>query len=320
MSVNQLNVVTQTDEKPLLKNISFDIPRGKTVAFVGESGSGKSVTSLAIMGLLEKDKLRVNNGKAEIIGNKNSSWGLGNNVEAQQRRGKNFAMIFQEPMSALNPLMTCGNQVLESAQTPAKGDNLRAKQWVLELFHEVHLPDPKQIYEKYPHEISGGQRQRVMIAMAIASSPELLIADEPTTALDVTVQSEVLKLLKSLREKRGMSLLFITHDLAVVSEIADDVVVMWRGEIVEAGSAVQVLLIPKHPYTRALIACRPTPNSKGKLLITVNDIIDKRGATKIERGLTSSNVLLQASSLHKHYRNASGSSITKALNEVSFCI
>ncbi|MFM9005108.1 MAG: dipeptide ABC transporter ATP-binding protein, partial [Flavobacteriales bacterium] len=205
-------------------------------------------------------------------------------------------------------------------QMSSKADKLLAKQLVLELFHEVHLPDPKQIYEKYPHEISGGQRQRVMIAMAIASSPELLIADEPTTELDVTVQSEVLKLLKSLREKRGRSLLFITHDLAVVSEIADDVVVMWRGEIVEAGSAEQVLLSPKHPYTQALIACRPTPNSKGKPLITVNDIIDKRSATKIEMGLGSSNVLLQVNSLHKHYRNASGPSITKALNDVSFCI
>ena len=319
-SIKQLSVVSHPEDVQLLKNISFDIPLGKTVAFVGESGSGKSLTSLAIMGLLDTGKLRVSDGRITINNHHHSGWSLSDGDKTTPHQRRKFAMIFQEPMLALNPLMTCGDQVYESALIFSNGDKSQARLRVLELFDEVQLPSPKQIYEKYPHEISGGQRQRVMIAMAIASAPDLLIADEPTTALDVTVQSEVLKLLKSLREKRGMSLLFITHDLAVVSEIADNLVVMWRGEIVESGSAEQVLLNPKHPYTRALIACRPTPNSKGKPLITVSDIMDRRTAIKIETGVASGNVLLEANSLHKHYRNASGSSITNALDDVSFCI
>lgn len=319
-SVKQLSVVSQPDDTQLLKSISFDIPLGMTVAFVGESGSGKSLTSLAIMGLLDTGKLRVSDGHIAINNHNPSGWSLSDGDKTTSHQGRKFAMIFQEPMLALNPLMTCGDQVYESALIFSNGDKSQARLRVLELFDEVQLPSPKQIYEKYPHEISGGQRQRVMIAMAIASSPELLIADEPTTALDVTVQSEVLRLLRSLREKRGMSLLFITHDLAVVAEIADDVVVMWRGEIVESGSAQQVLLHPKHPYTQALIACRPTPNSKGKPLITVSDIIDKRSATKINTVCASSNVLLEVNSLQKHYRNVSGSSITRALDDVSFNI
>ena len=324
LTVKQLNVVTNAEEKPLLKNVGFSIPRGKTVAFVGESGSGKSLTSLALMGLLDTAKLRVIGGEITItpagLETHATPLNLSDDVAATERRGRDFAMIFQEPMSALNPLMTCGKQVLESALIFSQGNTQQAKRLVLELFQEVQLPNPEMVYEKYPHEISGGQRQRVMIAMAIASSPSLLIADEPTTALDVTVQSEVLKLLKSLQVKRAMSLLFITHDLAVVSEIADEVVVMWRGEMVEAGKVADVLSQPKHPYTQALISCRPAPDSKGKSLITVSDVIESRSTTALDARRVTDNVLLEAASLRKHYRNSSGQSITKALDEISFCI
>lgn len=318
-SIKQLSVVSYPEDVQLLKNISFDIPLGKTVAFVGESGSGKSLTSLAIMGLLDTGKLRVSDGRITINNHNHSGWSLSDGDKTTPRQRRKFAMIFQEPMLALNPLMTCGDQVYESALIFSNGDKSQARLRVLELFDEVQLPSPKQIYEKYPHEISGGQRQRVMIAMAIAASPELLIADEPTTALDVTVQSEVLKLLKSLREKRGMSLLFITHDLAVVSEIADDVVVMWQGGIVEAGSVQQVLLNPVHPYTQALIACRPTPNSKGLSLITIGDVIDNLTTTRLTGVPVMSEVLLEVRALGKRYRNSSGLT-SQALEDVSFKI
>jgi len=320
MSIKQLNVVASQENKTLLKNISFDVPRGRTVAVVGESGSGKSLTGLAIMGLLDNGKLRVSTGQMTVAGNDESGWSLCNEHQTNGPRAKKTAMIFQEPMSALNPLMTCGSQVHESALLFSGGDETQAKRLVLELFHEVQLPEPSLIYEKYPHEISGGQRQRVMIAMALASSPELLIADEPTTALDVTVQSEVLKLLKNLREKRGMSLVFITHDLAVVSEIADEVVVMSQGQIVESGSVQQVLFSPKHPYTQALIACRPSPDSKGKSLITVKDVIEDRNTMIINSGHIKGKLLLDVKGLRKHYHNGSGRSITKALDDVSFSI
>jgi peptide/nickel transport system ATP-binding protein len=256
---------------PAVKNISFALSRGKLTAIVGESGSGKSVTSLAILKLLPKQAII--NGK--ILFNP----GTGTELELttipdksiQLIRGNSIAMIFQEPMTSLNPVFTCGYQVMESLLQHKKLSKKAARQKTIELFEQVELPDPAAMLNRYPHQISGGQKQRVMIAMAMSCDPALLIADEPTTALDVRVQKNILELLKKLQVQHNMSVLFITHDLGLVNAFADDVMVLQRGEIVEQGTAKKVLLFPQHPYTKALLACRPGKGSKGKKLPVVAD-------------------------------------------------
>ncbi|PPC84332.1 MAG: peptide ABC transporter ATP-binding protein [Methylotenera sp.] len=245
----------------LVNNVSFSIEAGKTTCVVGESGSGKSLTALSVMGLLSQ-QLQLNSGK--ILFN-DSEVGLQdisllNEKALQKIRGAKIAMIFQEPMTSLNPVLTIGYQIGESLTMHLGLKNQALKDKVASLLEMVGIPASRA--NSYPDELSGGQRQRVMIAMSIACEPRLLIADEPTTALDVTVQAQILKLLDDLKTRMNMGMLFITHDFGVVADIADNVVVMFRGEIVEAGTKQQVLDNPQHPYTKALLAC--VPDAEGK--------------------------------------------------------
>ncbi len=243
------NLTVSVADKMLLDNVSFTIGRAETFALVGESGSGKSLTSLAIMRLLP-ETLRIGNGDVKLHG---TSLFKIPEYEMQHIRGSRIAMIFQEPMSALNPVMTVGAQVEEVVRLHLKLSKAEAKARVLSLFEEVAIPDPEIRYRWYPHQLSGGQKQRVMIAMALACEPDLLIADEPTTALDVTIQAQVLQLLKRIKKERDFSILFITHDLSVVAQVADRIAVMQKGRIVETAEAEVFFKSPKHPYTQQLL-------------------------------------------------------------------
>lgn len=251
--------------------IDLEVGAGRTLGLVGESGSGKSVSSLAVMRLLNERTTRIQAQSISIEGEEIG--GLGEK-EMAEVRGKRIAMIFQEPMTSLNPVYKCGFQVAEMILQHEKVCKAEAKRRVVALFEQVMLPRPEAIYNSYPHELSGGQKQRVMIAMAIACRPKLLIADEPTTALDVTVQKEILKLLRHLQSETGMSMIFITHDLGVVAEIADDVAVMHHGEILERGTVEEVLRHPKHPYTQGLLACRPPMGTRLSRLPVVKEFLD----------------------------------------------
>lgn len=254
----------------VVKNISFSIDKGEILGLVGESGSGKSVSSLAIMGLLPERKSKILSGS--ILFNNIDLCNI-TNKEHRKLRGKKIAMIFQEPMTALNPVVRCGNQVMEMIIHNNSISKREAKKRVLELFKEVKLPDIERAFRAYPHELSGGQKQRVMIAMAISCNPDLLIADEPTTALDVTVQKTILELLKSIQNKYNIGILFITHDLGVIKQIADRVAVLYKGEIVEQGLVKDIFYKPNHPYTQGLIACRPPIENRPKRLLTVSDFL-----------------------------------------------
>ena len=250
-------------------DISFRLDEGRTLGIVGESGSGKSVTSLSIMRLLSSSA-RIESGSIALLGKD-----LVQLPEPQMRklRGATVSMIFQEPMTSLNPVFTVGAQVMEALRLHQGMSKAEARRRTIELFEEVGIPKPEQSIDKYPHQMSGGQKQRVMIAMALSCDPELLIADEPTTALDVTIQAQILDILRRLRDSRGMSILFITHDLGVIAEIADDVLVMYRGKMVEYGSVLDIFRDPKHPYTKGLLACRPRLDTKYRLLPTVSDFM-----------------------------------------------
>ena len=259
----------------VIHGISFNVNAGETVAVVGESGSGKSVTSLSIMRLLQEPPAHIS-GEIFLNTDNNSKDLLRlSDKDMCSVRGKDIAMIFQEPMSSLNPVLTCGFQLVEALQVHNK--NMRseeAKLRTLEFFERVKLPDPERAFRSYPHQLSGGQIQRVMIAMAISCHPKLLIADEPTTALDVTVQKSILELLKDLQREFGMSILFITHDLGVVREMADRVIVMYKGRIVEENSAENIFNAPLHPYTKGLLACKPKLNERPERLRTVSDYME----------------------------------------------
>jgi peptide/nickel transport system ATP-binding protein len=251
-----------------VKDVSFEVCRGRTLGIVGESGSGKSVSSLAVMGLLPKPPACRVTGSIRLFAD-----GQQEAVEHIEL-GRHVSMIFQEPMTSLNPVHKCGEQVMEMLLAHEKVDKAEARRRVIELFEEVMLPRPEKIFDSYPHEISGGQKQRVMIAMALICHPDLLIADEPTTALDVTVQKTILELLRTLQDKYQIGIIFITHDLGVIAQIADNVAVMYKGEIVEQGTAEQVLYHPQHPYTRGLLACRPPLDSRPRRLPTVQDFLE----------------------------------------------
>ncbi|WP_331774384.1 ABC transporter ATP-binding protein [Sulfurospirillum sp. 1612] len=256
-----------------VNDVSFSIPKGKTVCIVGESGSGKSITSLSILRLIDKPG-RIDGG--EIIF-KGEDLLQQNIKEMRKIRGKEIAMIFQEPMTSLNPSYTIGFQIDESLKLHQKHLNKKERyNKVIEALELVSMPNPKDKYHEYPFKLSGGQRQRVMIAMAMACEPSLLIADEPTTALDVTIQAQVLDLMRELQEKKGTSILFITHDLGVVYQIADEVVVMYKGHIVEKASAKELFADPRHPYTKALLNSIPIPGKVARKahLDTVDDHID----------------------------------------------
>ncbi len=323
-----------------VEDISFMLKRNQVLGIVGESGSGKSVTAMSILGLLSEKQSEISSGK--ILFKNEDQWidllSLSSR-ELRSYRGNRIAMIFQEPMTSLNPSMRCGKQVMEAIQNHQKISYKEAKELVIGLFDEVMLPRPEKIFQCYPHEISGGQKQRVMIAMAIACKPDILIADEPTTALDVTVQKGVLALIKSLCEKYGMSVLFITHDLAVVSEIADEVMVMYKGKVVEKGETREIFKNPKHPYTKGLLYCRPPLNVRYNTLPTVSEflnhhdldtdiLINHPSISSEEREtrlikLYQSEPILKITNLEKHYtlpgsKWFSSPKILKAVDQVSF--
>ncbi len=291
LSVNNLKVDFTNGDSifTAVNGISFSIESGKTLGIVGESGSGKSVTSLTLMQLLPASKGTHINGRA-LFNPKN-----GGQVDLialseediRKYRGSDMAMIFQEPMTSLNPVFTCGNQVAEAIKLHQKVSSKEARLKTIELFKKVKLPRPEQMFDAYPHQLSGGQKQRVMIAMAISCNPKVLIADEPTTALDVTVQASILDLLKELQQETGMAMIFITHDLGVISKIADEVIVMYKGNIVEQGQTKLVLENPLHPYTKGLLSCRPSSNINLKKLPTVTDFMKiNEDGTFSETGIT----------------------------------
>ncbi len=257
-------------------DISFDVKRGETIGIVGESGSGKSVTALSIMQLFGDRDQQQSEGDLLFDSPRFGKVDLSTIPRKVLRkiRGNEISMIFQEPMSSLNPVYTCGDQVMEAILLHQKISKKEAREKTLELFAKVQLPGPAHIFKSYPHEISGGQKQRVMIAMAMSCNPSILIADEPTTALDVTVQAKIIKLLKQLRETEGTSIIFISHDLGVMAEIADRVLVMYQGKIVEQGSIWEIFSDPKHPYTKGLLACRPRVDIRLKVLPTIVDFMD----------------------------------------------
>lgn len=252
-----------------VEEVSFVIPRERTVALVGESGSGKSVSALAIMGLLPPQNAKV--ALHSTIEYDNRSLLNLSRSEWQLIRGSRIAMIFQDPMTSLNPVYTVGFQLAEMLKIHKNIPNKEAAQRACDLLDEVGIPEPRKRVNAYPHELSGGQQQRVMIAMALACEPELLIADEPTTALDVTVQRQILLLLAELRERRRMAMLFITHDLGLVSEVADQAVVMRKGTVREAGPVRTLFTQPQDPYTKALLSCRPSAERQGQRLLTIDD-------------------------------------------------
>ena len=272
---------TEGNTVKAVNDISFCLNKGETIGIVGESGSGKSVTSLSAMRLIPNPPGIISGG--EIIFHQKTGRSIDllkiSEEEMRKFRGNDIAMIFQEPMTSLNPVFTCGDQVMEAIMLHQKLNKSEAEILTLELFEKVKLPDPKRIFNTYPHQISGGQKQRVMIAMAMSCQPSVLIADEPTTALDVTVQKTILELMKQLQAQNDMGILFITHDLGVIAELADKVVVMYRGKIVEQGSVLEIFKNPKHPYTKGLLACRPPLDKRYTFLPIVSDFmnIDKDG-------------------------------------------
>ena len=265
-----------------VNDVSFVLNKGETIGIVGESGSGKSVTSLSAMRLIPSPPGNISGG--EIIFHKDGgSVDLLTLSEDEMRthRGNDIAMIFQEPMTSLNPVFTCGDQVMEAITLHQNLSADEAKKLTIKLFEKVQLPEPERIFSTYPHQISGGQKQRVMIAMAMSCEPSVLIADEPTTALDVTVQKTILKLMQKLQKEQNMGIMFITHDLGVIAELADKVVVMYKGKIVEQGNVWDIFTNPKHPYTKGLLACRPPLDKRYKFLPTVSDFMQTDSEGKI---------------------------------------
>ncbi|HVF81799.1 MAG TPA: ABC transporter ATP-binding protein [Flavisolibacter sp.] len=288
LSIENLSVdfISETEKTEAVKNISLAVHTGEIVALVGESGSGKSVTSLSILQLLPKPPAHYANGRILFTEEGKTTDLLRlSNKELQAIRGHKISMIFQEPMTSLNPVMACGEQVMEALLAHKQLSKKQAKTQTITWFEKVKLPEPDKIFSRYPHQISGGQKQRVMIAMAMCCDPQLLICDEPTTALDVTVQKTILGLIKDLQRERNMGVVFITHDLGVVAQIADRIAIMYKGEIVEQGTVQTIFKAAKHPYTKALIACRPALHPRGESLPTVSDyLVEKEpGAGSEER-------------------------------------
>lgn len=266
LSVKDLEI--SSPEAPIVQQLNFELKASETLAIVGESGSGKSLSSLALMGLLPKN-LKAQGSiiyqKTELLKNTEEQW--------RKLRGKDIAMIFQEPMSALNPSMTCGKQVAEILEIHSELSAKAIEEKVIALFKKVELPRAESLYKSYPHQLSGGQKQRVMIAMAIACDPKILIADEPTTALDVSVQAGILSLLKKLQEEKGMAMLFISHDLGVVRRVADEILVMHLGRVKESASTEKLFRSPQDPYTKGLLACRPSADTYYRRLPLVRDFL-----------------------------------------------
>lgn len=331
LQVKNLSLGFYQDKKlvPVLQNITYNLYTNEILGIVGESGSGKSVTNLAVMGLLPKKITRITSGTARFYDTQLLDL---SEKEFRKIRGNKISMIFQEPMSSLNPSMRCGTQVAEILKLHTPLSRNAIKKRVLELFAQVKLPHPEKIYSSYPHQISGGQMQRVMIAMAIACEPEILIADEPTTALDVTVQREIINLLKELQQKTHMSIVFISHDLALVSEFADRVLVMYQGKVIEKGSAKDIFKNPEKKYTKALIYARPVASKRPKRLPTVSDFLTGQSSsqeiTPTNRKhkhelLYSQKPLIEVNNASKHYLtkiNLFKKEVVKAVDDISFKI
>jgi peptide/nickel transport system ATP-binding protein len=331
ISVRDLRVsfrLGKTKVVEAVKGVSFDVPENSTVALVGESGSGKSVSAMSIVRLLPENAIVGPQGRVEF-GGKNL---LTEPVEALRKiRGKDISVVFQEPMTSLNPVFTVGDQIAEVLQLHLGLSRKQTADRVLELMTEVGIPEPKARVDAYPHELSGGQQQRVMIAMAIACEPKLLIADEPTTALDVTVQRQILDLIAKLQTKHRMSVLFISHDLGVVGEIADRVVVMREGTVREASDVASIFAAPQDAYTKALLACRPRLDVKPKRLPVIDDFMKPAGANGMPIVVTERRMarasepkpLIEAVGLRKEYRLKTGLFARKtveAVKEASFTL
>ena len=332
-----------------VNNVSFTLNKGETIGIVGESGSGKSVTSLSAMRLIPTPPGVISGG--EILFHKENNEVVDllklSKEEMRSYRGNELAMIFQEPMTSLNPVFTCGDQVVEAIMLHQKMNVKEAKELTIELFKSVKLPDPERVFDSYPHQISGGQKQRVMIAMAMSCKPSVLIADEPTTALDVTVQKTILELMQQLQKENEMGIMFITHDLGVIAELADKVVVMYKGKVVEQGDVWNIFKNPKHPYTKGLLACRPPLEHRYKFLPTVSDfmqvddsgnikdsgisvdaftkklIIPKKIREDRQKELLSQNPILQINNLKTFFAIKGGffgktTGYVKAVNNVNF--
>src|SRR4051812_35601304 len=272
LEVSDLRTFFHTEEGIVkaVDDLSFKLEQGRTLGIVGESGSGKSVTSLSIMRLLSSTA-RIETGRVSFLGRDLVCLP---EHQMQSIRGRDISMIFQEPMTSLNPVFTVGAQIMEAIILHQRISKAAARCKTIELLREVGIPKPEQRVDSYPHQMSGGQKQRVMIAMALSCNPQLLIADEPTTALDVTIQAQILEILRRLRDSRGMAIIFITHDLGVIAEIADDVLVMFEGEEVEYGPVLEIFSNPKHPYTKGLLACRPRLETRYRRLPTVDDFME----------------------------------------------
>ena len=340
---------TEGSSVKAVNDVSFTLNKGETIGIVGESGSGKSVTSLSAMQLIPSPPGIISGG--EIVFYKNNENPVNflslSEQEMRKYRGNEIAMIFQEPMTSLNPVFTCGNQVVEAIMLHQKITQTEAEKLTLELFSKVQLPDPKRIFNTYPHQISGGQKQRVMIAMAMSCQPSVLIADEPTTALDVTVQKTILTLMQKLQKENDMGIMFITHDLGVIAELADKVVVMYKGKVVEQGGVWDIFQNPQHPYTKGLLACRPPLNKRYSFLPTVSDfmktdeageiidsgisideftkkiIVSKKTREELQKKLFEKNPVLKINNLKTYFpiRNGFFGGVTsnvKAVDDVSF--
>ena len=308
LSVESLTISSKN--RVLLSELSFSIFPNEIVAIVGESGSGKSLTALSIVGLLSDSKLKVESKKLQLGENNLSKL---SQKDWESTRGKNIGMVFQEPQSSLNPSMRCGIQVMERLQKFEKGDKKTNFAKVLSAFNEVQLPNPERVFKAYPHELSGGQKQRVMIVMALICKPQLLIADEPTTALDLSVQKEILSLIKEQQKINKMSILFISHDLSLVSQFSDRVIVMHQGKLIETEKTAKMFRHPKFPYTRALIFARPQPNKRLERLPTVEDftlvkksfkVVSNKSRRKKHKLIYSNSPILEVSGINKEYSAA----------------
>jgi len=342
LQVENLKVSFTSEGAKLMavNGISYELAKGEVLGIVGESGSGKSVSTMSLVKLVPTPPGKYEDGRVTFDGGSENLLDLAEN-DIRKYRGNEIAIIFQEPMTSLNPSHRCGNQVAEMLEIHTNWDAMHIKKYVLELFDKVQLPDPSRIYQSYPHELSGGQLQRVMIAMAISCKPKVLIADEPTTALDVTVQKSIIQLLKDLNEENGNSTIFITHDLGVINEIADKVLVMYKGEVMEYGPIDQVFHNPQHPYTKGLLACRPPMDQRYFRLPIVSDFLEmnpedhRTYVNKLVQSdqnyqshlseLEKSEVILEANNIKKYYvseRSFFGKpkSYVKAVDDVSFKI
>ncbi len=332
LRINNLSIDFSTDTGVIqaLKDINITVNRGEILALVGESGSGKSVTSLSILQLLPSPPAIYRSGEILFSEEGQSAINLlqRDRYGLQDIRGNKIAMIFQEPMTSLNPVLTCGSQVMEALLLHKKGTKTEARRRTIKWFEKVKLPDPEGVFNRYPHQLSGGQKQRVMIAMAMCCEPSLLICDEPTTALDVTVQKTILELIKELQQSSGMGVIFITHDLGVVAEIANRAAVMYKGAIVEQGTTEQLFHTPAHPYTKALLACRPVNHQRGQRLPVVADFMEPGQVQSVKSAPLpvkeiKPEILLSAERLSVWFpvkKNMLGKALlyNKAVDEVSF--